>query len=173
MPPESGADIAELYRLHRDEVCRYLVRLTGNLDAAEELVQDAFLAALRYIHTFDPRKGEFRPWLFTIARNAFHRRARKGRGETELEAPEEQPDTRSLPQSGVDTQVVSHQIRAIVERLPEPERSIIRLKYFEQITMKECADRLGLSLSTCARRLTDAIKLLRQECQMQGITLEA
>ena len=169
MPPEDGFDIAELYRQYREEMRLYVLKLSGSEETANELTQDVFLAAHRYARTFDPARGEARPWLYSIARNTFFRYAKKNNLKGTMELTIEPADVRGTPESGINEELISGQVRKAVAGLPEPERSIVKMKYFEKATLKECSEKLGLSLSTTARRLTDAVKLLKIEFQRLGI----
>lgn len=62
--PRAFADLYERYRI---PVFTFLVRLTGHRELAEDLLQDAFLRVYRSRHAYEP-SGQFRAWLFTIAR---------------------------------------------------------------------------------------------------------
>ncbi len=171
MAAGEGPDIAEWYRLYRGVLRSRLQQQCGDADLAEEIVQEAFLAARKYAHTFDPQKGEARSWLTVIASNLLKRRAMSSaqRGEAKLEF--EPADERSSAASSLEERLDAEAIRAAVDGLPEPERSILRLKYFENKTLVECAAQLGLSPSTTARRLTDALKMMRNELNKRGIGL--
>ncbi len=168
MSTPDALDIGGLYKSERDALAGYLARLCGDAELAAELVQEAFLAARRYAHTYKPELGGQKTWIYAIARNAFKRHLRRTAGKTPEALEVDVADDRSAAGGETERWLVIEEVRAAVERLPEPERSIIRLKYFENATLKQCADRLGLSASTTARRLADALKLLRRELQSGG-----
>ena len=62
-------EFATEYRLHRDQVYRYLLYRTGNREDAADLTQQVFLKAFRSLHLYRKEKGSFQTWVFTIAKN--------------------------------------------------------------------------------------------------------
>jgi RNA polymerase sigma-70 factor (ECF subfamily) len=63
-------DLADAFRMVRDDLCAYARRRLDDRALAEEAVQDTFLRAWRSIHRYDPDAGSERMWLFGICRNA-------------------------------------------------------------------------------------------------------
>jgi RNA polymerase sigma-70 factor (ECF subfamily) len=59
-----------LIRAHQQSLFAYMLRLSGNPDIAEDIVQDAFVRVLTNLHRFDPR-FRFSTWLFTIAKRLY------------------------------------------------------------------------------------------------------
>lgn len=67
---------ASLIQAHQQSVYAYLLRMCGNPDVAEDVVQDAFVRVLLNLHRFDPR-FRFSTWLFTIAKRLLMNRMQK------------------------------------------------------------------------------------------------
>lgn len=141
---------------------RWIRRLAGDLlrdeGAAEDLVQEVWLAAL----THPPADGRLRPWLRHVARNFARMRhrgnARRAEREREarLPAAPEQPDAYVLRLEA--EQRLSRELAA----LDEPFRSVLMLRYYEDLEPAEIAARLGLPGGTVRWRVMRALALLRE-----------
>lgn len=167
MPPEARFDVADAYKQHREDVRNFLLSISASSDVAEEICQEVFLAAHKYAHTYDSSKGELKTWLYSIARNLFYRYSKKKKDSPE--PLEEVADFRPSTEAQVDEKFLSTTLRDAVDRLPEPARTIVQMKYFKQSTLKECAEKLGLPISTASRRLIEAMIVLRRELGDAGI----
>lgn len=123
-------------------LCRRL--LNGNPHDAEEVTQETFLNAYRYLHRLiDPRR--FQPWLYQIARSLCRDRRRRRAVERRAFAAcrESLLERQRAPSSGTGNDLVSE---ALAE-LPEEERRVLDLRYFEGLSYKELSSRLNLSHS--------------------------
>jgi RNA polymerase sigma-70 factor, ECF subfamily len=135
--------------------------------AAEDIVQDVFLAVWRKADTFDPRKGAFRPWLLQIAhyRVLNELRARSRRPpihlETDQETLESIPDTDGEPMEAAWQSYRQEAVRAAVRRLPPAQRQALSLAYFEELTHDQVAAALNLPLGTVKTRIRSAVQKLR------------
>ena len=68
---ERNADaLKTLYNRYSMATFNFILRYTGNRELSEDLLQETFSRCWYAAHTFNPRKGELKNWLFTIARNA-------------------------------------------------------------------------------------------------------
>ncbi|MBE7437195.1 MAG: sigma-70 family RNA polymerase sigma factor [Spirochaetales bacterium] len=156
----------------RPLVVRYIARKCGSQSQAEDITQEALENALRYAHTFDPQKASAAAWLCTIARNIWVRRyARDARQGITVDATAE---LTQIAASGDDPGMVlekSELIQTLSQALlslPEPERTIIRLKYFEKKKLSEIAVSVDLSERTITRKVTKAYEMLRKVLEGAG-----
>jgi RNA polymerase sigma factor (sigma-70 family) len=69
---------ADFYRRHARPLAGFLVRRTGDAEAAADLLAETFAAALTGLDRFDPARGDAVGWLYGIARHQLARRARRG-----------------------------------------------------------------------------------------------
>lgn len=150
---ESIGQLQTLYREHGPALLRYLRRMTGRSDSAEDLLQETFVQALR---GWD-RSGELRSpraWLFTIARhlglNAVHRRRRMA------PIPEDVADRPAEPDHPL-----RDRMRAAIERLPEKQKEALKLRLQDDLSYEEVAAVLGVPVGTVRSRLHHAIRSLR------------
>src|SRR5262245_1391397 len=125
---------------------RFAVRLTGDADAAEDLVQEALLRAVRRWSTFRG-EAEFRTWLFQIIINAFRDRIRASHAS--LPATDE-PIADLADPAGVNpfeatTQIeLEELIGREVSRLPPRQREVLTLIVFEGFTVQAVSGIVGI-----------------------------
>jgi RNA polymerase sigma-70 factor (ECF subfamily) len=150
------------------ELVPFLTRLTGSRAAAEDVFQETFLQIHRSGHTFDLAR-RFRPWMYTIAVNKgrdWHRRNSR-RKALSLSAPMGQGDGVSFvdllasdiesPDSPLSTAEEASIVKRVVDSLPEHQREIILLSYFQQMSYNQIAETLRIPLGTVKSRLHSAI----------------
>ena len=143
--------------------------MLSDRDEAEEVVQEAFTIAWRRVDLFDRESGRLIPWLLRITRNraidrlrGHRRRALKARrlesfrvfGDGSTAAQE--PDEAARPGWHVHETV-----HAALRQLPDEQRAVVHLAYFEGLTHSEIAGRLGIPLGTVKTRLRLAFDKLR------------
>ena len=170
---------AELVELYKDKIYNYLYRLTGSREDAEDLSQETFLRAYAKLDTFD-LSLRFSPWLYRIAQNAAIDLMRKKRPTLQLDysstddgASGEWQIASTCP--GPDEQVSFQQFRLEIEdsimALPINDRSLLLLRYTEELSYEDLARTLELPLTTVKTRLHRAREALRSYLIKQG-TLE-
>ena len=135
-------------------------RVVGNRDDAEDVVQDAFIRALRYIRGFDDRQP-FSPWLGRLVMNtALDARARRAREATEPE----RLDTASpgvSPHLALERQEVRDRFAVALASLPERQRLILARFEVDGLTTGEIAEELGIAPETVRWHLHQARHALR------------
>ncbi len=158
----------ELVRRYYDTVYRVALHLTGQPDAAEDVLQETFISACQSAHHF---RGDARlsTWLYRIARNRGLQWQRSQRAPTvPLDTDEDDAmrmviaDLRHLP----DQQLLSQELFDVVDRailaLPETLRQAFLLREFEGLSTKEAAEALGISESALKVRLHRARKQIQE-----------
>lgn len=155
---------------HHDDLLRFLVRLVGNRQAAEDVFQETFLQIHTSGDSFDVER-RFRPWLFTIAANKGRDYLRrKGRRQVmELSAPVSgdggegttfidllQVDV-PAPSSGLEAGERERQVQEALGALSHPLREILLLSYFNRLTYAQIAEELAIPLGTVKSRLHAAV----------------
>jgi RNA polymerase sigma-70 factor (ECF subfamily) len=121
-------------------------RRLGDAGAAEDATQEAFTSVWRRAGTFDPTRGSAAAWLYAVARNAAAQLVRKGQAGTTLTVLDDQAaDAEKDP-------VIGLALHAALTRLPETEREVLELAYFEDLTQTQIAARLRLPLGTVKTR---------------------
>lgn len=136
---------------------RYALGLTGNREAADDLVQETMERAWRRL-AFWRGEGELRAWLFSILHNAFVDRLRaERRSPTQPLAEDEDPPVRATQE---DLLQVRDLDRALARLAPE-HREVVLLVAVEQMSYAEVATALSIPIGTVMSRLSRARTKLR------------
>lgn len=142
---------------HLDAAFNYARWLTRSDSDAEEIVQEAYLRALRFFGSL--RNGDARPWLFAIVRNAwFARGPRKGAGADVPfdEATVNPRDDRLDPEALVMQRQTVERVRDAIDGLPVEFREVIVLRELEGMSYKEIAAVASVPIGTVMSRLARA-----------------
>ncbi len=175
---EPSDDVAAMRRLDQeawgDAYDRYVTStyafiahlVGGDRALAEELHQEAWLTAMSAIDQFAPERGEFRGWLFGIAKRrvAMHFRKVNVRSETELFEEADGASSTSddlLPDDVIEEVERADAVRAALSELDEPARDVLVNKYVDSMSVAEIADRVGKSPKAVESMLTRARSRLR------------
>jgi RNA polymerase sigma-70 factor (ECF subfamily) len=154
---------------HLDAAFNYARWLTRNDADAEDVVQDAFLRAMRYFGSF--RDDDARAWLFAIVRNAWYSRVsrRSPAGEAvPLEFGGDPADAAPGPEALLLQKDTASRVRAAIEQLPVPFREVIVLREIEGLSYKEIADVVHVPLGTVMSRLARARDRLQTALEPSG-----
>lgn len=153
-----------IYHLYYSRIRSYLLRETGDEDVADDLTSDTFYKALRGIHATRDDTN-LQAWLYRIARNLVIDRGRRSQiirmEELDMSRHEplllddHHPESASL--SSEDTREVSQTLG----RLPESYQKVLRLFYFENLSLPEIAVRLGQNLPCVKSRIHRAREAFR------------
>ncbi len=141
----------------------YLMRLGASEAMADELVQDVMLTVWRKAASFDASKSSPATWLFTIARN---RRIdvlrRERRPEIDPEDPLLTPDAPKDQHEVLGDREEAARLKTAIAALPQEQRELVALAFYEDLSHREIAERRSLPLGTVKSRLRLALARLRQ-----------
>lgn len=138
-------DLSRIYQSSADEVKRFLICLTSNVDLAEELTQETFYQAVKSIHRYN---GECKisVWLCQIAKHSYYNYLKKEKNidNTSLEnmmlMGSEIPSNKDLPDVEVIKRSTLISIHKEIHRLQEPYREIFLLRTSIQLSFKEIGE---------------------------------
>jgi RNA polymerase sigma-70 factor (ECF subfamily) len=152
----SASDLEALFRSHWPRAYRAAYLVVHDAAAAEDIAQEAFLSAVRAIHTFD-RRRPFGPWLHRIVVNraidwARARSLRREIGDDALEGAAARPEPPG--------QRLSEGIAAALAGLSPEHRAVVVLRYLLEYTPGEIASLLDLPRGTVNSRLRRALDSL-------------
>jgi len=143
---------------HLDAAFNYARWLTKDDADAEDVVQDAYVRALRFFASL--RDENARAWLFTIVRNTWYGRITRRVGGAVVHVAHEEADDRadvSLdPEAQMIQQQTVEQVRRALEALPTDFREVVVLRELEGLSYKEIAAVVGIPLGTVMSRLARA-----------------
>jgi RNA polymerase sigma-70 factor (ECF subfamily) len=161
----------ELVSRHSRCVYRTLVGIVGNVEEAQDAVQDTFLKAFQHIGSFQGR-SKFSTWLLTVATNTGLQRLRERKHFESLDDAGPETDEEFRPRQmrawGDDPEQLCSKAerRALVEsavmRLPPKYRVVLVLRDIERLSGEEAAAALGLGIPALKARLLRARLMLRE-----------
>jgi RNA polymerase sigma-70 factor, ECF subfamily len=153
--------LATLFERHHARLYRYCLRMTGDRQASEDLVQDVFMRVLRYKATFK-HDSSFVPWMFGIARNACVAHLKRATVHRERTSEvEHEPADAAGDEPDADHRQTDLVRRALLA-LPLERREVLVLSRFEYKSYEEIAEALGCSAGAVKVRVHRAIKQLRE-----------
>ncbi|MEI7741709.1 MAG: RNA polymerase sigma factor [bacterium] len=146
----------ELVRRHLTAVYRFVFQFCGSESEAEDIAQDTFVKAWKNLAKFDLQKN-FRPWLFTIAKNSALDALRLKKGlplnffdneEDDISELEKVPDVEPLPPEVLDRKTLADDLKRALDLIPVTQRTVLVMHYLDQMTFQEIADVLKKPLGT-------------------------
>ena len=163
-----------LVERHSRKLFRLAIRLTGNRDDAEDIVQETFLRAYRSLNQFDER-AVFTSWLYRIATNyaldLLRTRKTKPAVSLSAQAPDEADGTAWLPAAdpGPDRIAFSGQLQeriaVALDQLTPHERTAFTLRHFEGHTTEEIGEALKIGANAAKQVVFRAVQKMRAALQ--------
>lgn len=159
----SRKSFEELVLRHQRFLMKVVVRMTRDLNAAEDVVQESFIKAYKRLHLFEGRSS-FRSWLYQIALNTARNRFRKYSRET--------VGTEGMDVA-VDGEVENHMntldVRGLlqkeIERLPDRQRTALNLRVYDDLSFKEIAEIMDCPYDTAKANYRHALLKLKDRLE--------
>ena len=156
-----------LYGRYATPVYSLALHMLKQPPLAEEATQDVFLNIWLKAASFNPERGQARSWIMSVAHHRVIDVIRSRRRTATMTDPEGYETLERLPSGGasVESQVQQNldreRIMGALATLPENQREVIMLAYFEGFSQSEMAERLGQPLGTIKTRVRLAMQKLR------------
>lgn len=157
----------ELVERYRQTIYYFALDLVGNHHDAEDLSQEVFIKVYQSLHRF---RGDAKlsSWLYRITVNTFIDRYRK---KSRVEYPGNgipdqflmQDPEKSGPERHTESRLMQHHIERALHRLTGKERSIFVLRHYNDLSLKEIANVLNISVGTVKSMLFRAIQKLQKQ----------
>src|SRR3989454_4972025 len=160
--------LGPLYSRYARLIFHLAVR-TLDRPAAEEIVQDVFLAVWRRAAAFDPTRGTFRPWVLQIAHFRILNELRRRSRQPQLEPDPDDLHLASLPDDSPEPTEATWRaslrvtLQAAMADLPVPQRQALGLAFGEDLTHEQVAAELNLPLGTAKTRIRTGLQNLRSK----------
>jgi len=166
---------AELFRQHKSRVFALAFRYANDPAYAEDLVSETFLRVYRARKQYRPT-AKFSTWLFRIAANLALNELRSRKRLSALDAPAgEDEEARELPDRGepgpearAEAGDRARVVAAALQALPETQRVLVLLVYYEDLSVREAAEIAGVSALGARLRLFRAREQLRKALKDLG-----
>lgn len=159
-----------LYSKYKNRVFGFLLKMTGERDVAEDLLQETFLAAYRNVSQFD-RSRSFLSWLFGIA----HKRTIDYFRHAKVETDHQQDAMGSIGSKidAPDVKMSNDDLREVindaVQQLEPLQREVFMLRELGGVPFKEIAEIMNCPINTALGRMRLALKNIRRDLQKRGI----
>lgn len=131
-----------IFREYYNKVCGYIYSKVSSPQDAEDIAGDVFLKVFKKIDSFDDSKSSLSTWIFTITRNTLTDWFRTHRSFAEI--PESVDDGCSVDDAVCSAETLESFANAL-EKLEKRERDIIILRFYSGKTLKETAEKMGIS----------------------------
>ncbi len=156
-----------LYRQYEKLVYRTAYLITGDKEAANDALQEVFISVWKSRHTYDPNKGKLTTWLHRITVNQCSKKKAV-----------KMPTTVSLEEKGIDLPEMKHsyqpedvlinkleydRLLKAMEALDTKHRSVLVLRYFNDLSYQEIAEALEIPLGTVKSRLNQSLRYLKDQ----------
>lgn len=161
----------EIVEIYKDRIFSLCFRMLGNRHEAEDIAQEAFVRAYMNIESFQINR-KFSTWLYRIATNLCIDRIRKKKPDYFLDAEisgtegltlySQLPADERSPEDEVETLELQETIQREILQLPEKYRSIILLRYMDDLSLNEIAEMLEMPLGTVKTRVHRGREALRK-----------
>ncbi len=168
---DGDAEAFELiYERHVGVAFGLAARICGSRGVAEDVVQEAFLSVWRGRDRYEPSRGEVRSWVLGIVHHrAIDRIRRSGvheRRRADAEGIEEVLEAPDRTEVEIQQREQADEVRTALQTLPDEQRRVIELAYFDGLTHTEIASRLGAPLGTIKGRMR--LGLLKLHAELTG-----
>ena len=170
-----------LLQRYQGKVYSYILHIVKNKDVADDIFQETFVKIImtlrqgRYTDT-----GKFAAWLNRIAHNLIIDYYRQEKSENSVSIDNDDVDMlnrRDLCEANIEDLMVDIQIRddvrRIIDALPLPQREVLVMRYYNDMSFKEIAEATGVSINTALGRMRYAIMNMRRIASENNIVLTA
>ena len=156
---------AELYERLRPAVYRFVVHMTGSASAAEDVVQETFIAVIQHSRRYQPGRSAVVAWLLGIARNHARRRADRERAADPLPADEMAPSlwVTAAQHGSVERDQELARLRAALAGLPVAYREAVVLCDLQELSYADAATVARCAVGTVRSRLHRGRALLKEK----------
>ncbi len=166
------AALEVLYDRYRAMAYALALRVTGEPDLAEDVVQDSFVGVWRNAGRYAEAKGSVRGWLLAVVRHRAIDVLRRRRVSAALADEEEMATPAALTLPDIWPEVAGRldadQVRGALSHLPPVQRQALELAYFDGLTQREIAGKTGVPLGTVKSRMRLGLLALRRELAAAG-----
>ena len=157
----------ELFERYSRPLHAFIMRMTGERSAAEDIFQDTWVRIVRNIDSF---RGDckFSSWMFQIALNLCRNLAR-GQSRREFVELDKAGVLAQDPDVDADRILLAAKMKKLVDSLPDKMREVVVLRFYHEKTDFEIAEITGLPAGTVKSRIFRGMKLLKEKIESTGL----
>lgn len=165
---------------YQDRLYQYIFFSVRNSDLADDIFQETFIKAIVNLRQGSyTESGRFYSWLTRIAHNLIIDQYRQESNISMVSHDDYVGDNLSdenLSESYAEAELVNEQtlrdVKRLMEHLPENQREVVFMRYYQDLSFKEIADITGVSINTSLGRMRYAVMNMRKMAKEYGISLE-
>ena len=162
--------ISVLVARHRRRIADYIYMMVKDRDVADDIFQETLIKVVRFLDEGRyAESGKFLSWVLRIAHNQvidYFRQSRHQNQITEADAGYDILNSHRFSDDTIEDRMVTTQIhddiRALVDFLPEEQREVVMMRYFNNMNFREIAEQSGVSINTALGRMRYALINLRK-----------
>ena len=154
-----------LYDRYENRIFNFVLRMTGQRELAQDMIQEAFTRLWSTAHMFDPRRGTLKAWLYKMALNIVHSEMRKkmyGQRFEPLDDRNAVQDATGDPAPSDEKQRDILRLRRAVASLPPPFREVMVMRCYQELMFREIAEITGTPEGTVKARFHRAVAQLKR-----------
>ncbi|MBP3353042.1 MAG: sigma-70 family RNA polymerase sigma factor [Bacteroidales bacterium] len=164
---------------HKNRIYSYVFYIVKDRELAEDIFQETFVKVIttikqgRYVES-----GKFSSWITRIAHNLIIDHYRQEKTENHIPNNDMNPDVfnrKELSEGTVEDSMISSQIRVDIRRLvaalPDNQKEVLVMRYYQNMSFKEIADATNVSINTALGRMRYAILNMRRMAEENKIEL--
>lgn len=168
-----------LLKRHQERIYNYILRIIKNEDVANDIFQETFVKAIMTIKQGRyTENGKFPAWISRIAHNLIIDYYRQEKSENVQSADLEEVDVlnrKELCEATVEDNIITDQIHSdvkyLIEELPDLQKEVLKMRYYNNLSFKEIAEITGVSINTALGRMRYAVLNLRRIAKEKDIVL--
>ncbi len=168
-----------LLNRHQDRLFNYIYFLVRSREVAEDIFQETFVKAITTLQQGRYQNdGKFAAWVTRIAHNLVIDQFRIERNENAISNDEVEFDLLNdakLAEGTIENRMVNEQVlkdvRALIDELPDCQREVVFMRYYQDLSFKEISDITGVSINTALGRMRYAVLNMRRIAEEKCISL--
>lgn len=168
-----------LLNRYKDKLYSYIYYIVRNSEMTEDIFQETFMKAIITIRQGRYNEnGKFSAWLRRIAHNLIIDSFRQEKSENLVSCDEPEVNILNnigLAEGTIENTIVNRQIlsdvRRLMEFLPDEQREVVYMRFYQDLSFKEIAEKTGVSINTSLGRMRYAILNLRRMAEKNGVVL--
>lgn len=170
----------QLLKRHKARLFNFILSMVKDSDPADDIFQETFVKAIVTIRQGRYNdQGKFIAWIYRIARNLIIDSYRQDKVENQLSTDDENGvnllNRSEFSEGTVEDTLIGMQIeedlRALVTELPESQRQVVDMRFYQNLSFKEIAALTGVSINTALGRMRYAILNLRRMARERSVSL--
>ena len=168
-----------LLERYKDKLYYYIFFIVRSREVAEDIFQETFVKAIVTLQQgrYQP-DGKFSAWITRIAHNLVIDQFRVERNENVVSNDDSEVDLlndASLSEGTIENQLVNEQVlkdvRRLIDELPDCQREVVFMRYYQDLSFKDIADITGVSINTALGRMRYAILNMRRIAAEKNVSL--